>query len=271
MFCGKCGAKIEDGGNFCPKCGSSVSEQYQIIAADSTAAANNIDKRKLAVLIIIAVIAAILIKTIFFSTPLTLSGNENNPKKILKAANSYFSSEEFKNQDGNVYDYTATNFVGKLGDYYQFVIIGTINVDGTVIEYTEDDDVEFVLTENEDGITYVPVKKWFKEYNVSNDNYKSNNVNVILKNVHYEFDTGKLVVETNIHNGYSNSVTLKSLELTFFNGDDNPFTETVKFSLIDSISGGKYNSYTFRFQTDQYKFIPNLNNITYKSTITYNR
>lgn len=274
MFCGKCGTKIEYGVNFCPKCGSSISEQHQMTVTDLKAAANNntnIDKRKLAIFIIIAIIAAILIKTIFFSSPLTLSGNENNPKKLLKIANSYLSSEEFKNDDDNEPNYTAIDYVGKLGDYYQFVIIGTKKVDGKVIEYTEDDDTVMVLTENEDGITYVPINRWAKIFDNDDSKYKSNAINIIFKRFLYDYTSGDLIVYVDFHNGYSYNVTLKSFEITLFNGKDNPITDKEIYTLNESISVNSTNSQHFRISNDKCPFISDLRNVTYNSTINYSR
>lgn len=271
MFCGKCGTKIEDGGNFCPKCGSAVNEQNQIIAVDPAAAANNIDKHRLTVLIIIAVIAAILIKIFFFSSPSTLSGNENNPKKLLKAANSYLSSDECRYQENYIIDYTATDFIGKLGDYYQFSIIGTYTENDKVTEYTEDDDMVIVLTENEDGISIVPLNRWCKKIADNDNNYKSNAVNIILKEISYNYSSGNLIASVDFHNGYSNSVSLTSFELTLFNGSDNPITDKKTYTLNDSISPNNVISYNFEIDSNECTFISDLSNVLYDCTIKYNR
>lgn len=72
-FCSKCGSEIKDGGSFCPNCGSPVKESEKeevkvesTVANNSTPASMTIEKREIALAIILSIITCGIYGIIWF-------------------------------------------------------------------------------------------------------------------------------------------------------------------------------------------------------------
>ena len=276
MFCGKCGNEIPEGGSFCVKCGARTDgaasvQQTSAAAVPVAPAANNKNKN---IIIAVAAIAVVILIVVLFkslSSPTSFKGNENNPDALIKVANNYLSSDEWKFADkGWVYNFEAINYAGKLGDYYQFHIVGTeYNKEtGEEYEYTEDDTLGEVLTETENGIERIPLSKWLYSSEITDSDYKSNQLNVIVYKAYYDYETGNLIAEARLHNGYANDVKLTELELKILDKDKNIIAER-KIDLNDKLSNNYYIDKTIVFDNGcTYKFIDDLSGITFDYSIT---
>lgn len=277
MFCEKCGNKIPDDGCFCIKCGAKNEKNLQapqgIQSVQDGYAVKPMDKSKRNIVISIVLglavllIASVFLYTSFFSKPTFIGKNSGG---LIRAAQMYVDSEAFQTDD-YTYDYEITNFIGKMNNYYQFSIIGTIinNETGEKTTYTEEDGMLMVLTETEEGIEVVPTNKWKKYFNGIKDSaYKSNAFNIMSDNIMYDYATGELIAYVRLHNGYNLTQTVTEIEITIFEEDGSIIAKR-KENINLPINSNSYYDKRFIFHGDEtYKFVDDLSGAKFDISVT---
>ena len=272
MFCGKCGNEIPEGGSFCVKCGAKTDGaapvQQTAVASETVRITPASNKKNKNIIIAVAAIAAVILIVVLFkslSSPTSFKGNENNPDALIKVANNYLSSDEYKYDDDWVCDFEAINFVGKLGDYYQFDIVGTeYNEEtGEEYEYTEDDNIAEVLTETKNGIKYVPLKKWKKTWDVTDSKYKS--ASSIVYAVYYDYETGNLKAGVRFRNLEKYDVKITELTIKISDENSNEIIAERTFELNEQLSSNHYIDKTFNLGNDE--FVDDLSSVTWNISV----
>lgn len=268
MFCRKCGKELREGDEFCGSCGASTKSDVTEAAPNSGEIAQGnvaVTHKKTAPIVIVGgivlVVLIVLIKIIFFSPVTTFKGNDDDPQKLIEAANFYLSSSEYKNRDANLYELKAFDFIGKLGNYYQFRVAGKEFVNGIEIEYTEDDNRLIVLTETEDGISYVPTSKWSKTLERRST---TGEVYFVCK-VYYDYSTGNLAANMTSENNMSRRVTVERFEIDFVDGNGNVVASGSLASY--SVPAGTRQTKKYYFDGgNTYLFLPDLSELDWKTS-----
>ncbi|MCM1213624.1 MAG: tetratricopeptide repeat protein [Lachnospiraceae bacterium] len=93
MFCGKCGAEIENGGRFCPQCGTVVGEKQERAAAPVPAQKGTPAKKKLLAAVAacaVLAVAGVIALVVHITSPEYRSG------KCVRQAEKYMQEESFQ-------------------------------------------------------------------------------------------------------------------------------------------------------------------------------
>ncbi len=116
MYCEKCGTKLEEGTQFCPKCGISVTP----VSAESFQAPPKPKKKRSVVpIIIIAVVVGIIPIGIFTSIVLvSMNGAREAARDVARQADMRMIStaQEIYYGENDAY-YTSVNYPSRIGSY----------------------------------------------------------------------------------------------------------------------------------------------------------
>lgn len=287
-ICSACGCQNDADAGFCSNCGArnSVNETQQnefpqnpLQAQPYSENAGNgftqnqnapvkTKSRKKGLIIGIACGAAVLaglavfLIIMFKSSKPTFVGKTTH-QELISAAQQYVNTDEFKHYGNVIRDYTVTEYNGKLGNYYQFNIVGTKHniKNGQVTTFTEDDNIVVVLTETAAGITQVDAEKWLFENEADSSDYETNTINTLVTRVSYDYSTGNLWAYVRIQNGYQKTCTINYITLVIYDKNENVIAEG-SFNINSSLGSNSYSDWRIDFNNGRtYAFLDDLSEI----------
>ncbi|MCM1541588.1 MAG: tetratricopeptide repeat protein [Blautia sp.] len=95
MFCGKCGAEIENGGKFCPQCGTVVGEKQERAAVSVPVPAQKGTPAKKKLLAVVAACAVLVVAGII-ALVVHITSPEYRSGKCVRQAEKYMQEESFQ-------------------------------------------------------------------------------------------------------------------------------------------------------------------------------